>query len=198
MKTSTSTFRFDAHGPGVDVQPDLAELPIRIDVRAGSPSDLPEQIAALQQRMASAVGPDASVELAGYRSWTEKLGGKSLFGRGVRYVARATGRVCLPMAPDADFLQRTRAVEAVRATVETLSDEVGAAIQVGECAFRVSDAEQHRPAVLAQLQQRLTAACPAFGLAVERLDLGSELTVDVRGPALARIRMPVTAVLGSS
>lgn len=179
-------------GAGLPVVPTAAVLPVQIHASADQPTAL---LVAVDERADAlrAVLGSASLTLDGYRTWTEKLGGKGLFGRGVRHRSTATGTIRLPLDPDDGYRERVTALEGLRERLAPLEDDE---LRVGEAAYVLDDPEVHRAALLARIRSRVDAVAEAFGLAIVGLELGTDIEVSVTGPAAAEVHLSATARLG--
>jgi exoribonuclease R len=191
MKSTTRNIRVHDQVPLLEVAPDHAVVGFTLQLSAAKGSGLP----ALLQRAVEVLQSAAAlgqVEVSGYRSWTEKLAGKGLFGSGIRSNAQASGCIVLALSEDDDLYARIAAVEALRARLEEVSlDEV--AFEFGACEYSVRNREQHRAAVVEALQRHIEAS--AGSMRVVQVELDPTLTVDVQGPTRAHLGLSATAVL---
>tara|TARA_R110002072_G_scaffold264272_1_gene422961 strand:- start:97 stop:594 length:498 start_codon:yes stop_codon:yes gene_type:complete len=149
----------------------------------------------LLQTVREAVG---AVEPSRYRSWSEKLAGKSFGGHGVRHHAEALVliRRSLGDPNDADFFARVQTLEVLRAALTPLDD--GALVAVGVAEWRVSNPEIHRAAALQQHKARIDATCSTLGVSIDQVDGGHELLVTGESPVLAFVRLNLATKFSSA
>jgi hypothetical protein len=185
MKTVTPRLRAHGTTTGIEVKPTVALLPLRLTVARGDHTGALQALRSRADAVAAAAAP-AEVTLHGFEARTSKVAGSALFGRGVRHDATATGTLRLPLDPRADWLARVTAVQALRERVHGLED---AELTVGVAKWIVEDPESHREALLARLAERIRVTETALGLVLDGVELGSDLHVDVQGPALAVITL---------
>ncbi len=190
MLTTTERLPTRIRSALLEVAPDHAVVPFRFKTAAATSAAILREIETVARTLAEAV-PAARVELEGYGSQTQKLGGKGLFGGGVRTAAQVSGRVVLPMAPKADFMARVTTVEELRGRLEAVDLHEGS-LGVGECQFALIDRESHRVAAYAALRARADRLAEAYGLTVERLVTTGELSVEIAGPCAAFVSLDAT------
>lgn len=191
MMKTTRNIRANDRVPLLTVAPDHAVLGFTLRLSTAKGPELPTLVRQAVDTVAAAAS-SASVEMVGYRSWTEKLAGKSLFGAGVRSAAQATGRIVLPLAEADDLFARITAVESLRARLQAV-DMGEVEFEFGECEYTVRDRERHRPAAIEALRRHIDAS--TGGLEVARIELDPTLSVEVQGPTEAHVELSATVVL---
>lgn len=175
----------------VKVLPDRAQVSVRIKVDESDPAAAPKALEGALSRLADLVSPAMLVPVS-YRSSSEKLASKSLFGGGSKVTAEAVCRVELPLDPEDGFVARAVALESLRDSLQAISLD-GATVTVGDSRFTVSDPEQHRAAATAALHDQLTQAARACSMRLDRLELSTSLDVGIAGPCEAYVSVSGTA-----
>lgn len=190
MLTTTQRLPTRIRSALLEVAPDHALVPFRFKTTAPSSADILSEIETAARGLAQAA-PLATVELEGYGSQTQKLGGKGLFGGGVRTAAQVSGRVVLPMDPKADFMARITIAEDLRARLEAVKLDDGT-LGFGECQFALLDREANRLAACAALRARADLSAHACGLTIDRLEITGDLSVEIAGPCAAFVSLDAT------
>ncbi|MFK8002998.1 MAG: hypothetical protein AB8H86_25740 [Polyangiales bacterium] len=192
LKTNDSRLLAPAHGQGVRVVPDELVLPIRLRSQGKEPLDV---AAGLAERFRSTQQLVGAMEPARYRSWTEKLAGKSFGSHGVRHHAEAL--VLLRRAlGGADFFERVQLLETLRGVLAPIND--GSAVAVGIPEWRVSSPEAHREAALRLHKERVDVSCATLGVTLGEVSGSHDLVVECASPVLAYVRLNLTIQLSSA
>ncbi len=167
---------------GIRVRPDRLRIPVRLAVRATTPSLALAQIERDRHQLQDAArGFD--LEARSYAACTVKLAGKGLRGRGVRHDAVALLELVCPLPEDTDFFARVRLLETAREALTPLEDSD--TITIGAARWSVSNPEALREALCASTLDRLAA----LKLGANALQTRS-LELDVRevGPTEAYVQ----------
>lgn len=192
LKTTDSRLFIPAHPRGVQVVPDELVLPIRLRAHANGPLEAARELSEHFRSTQHVVG---ALDPSRYRSWTEKLAGKSFRGHGVRHHAEALVLVRRSLN-DADFFERVQVLETLRATLEPFDD--GKTLAVGVAEWRVSNPEQYRAAAITQHKERVHASCEAFGVSIENVSGPQELIVECVNPVVATIQLDLAIKLSAN
>ena len=191
IKSNDSRLHAPSPHEGVQVVPDELVLPIRLRAQGKDPLKVASALAEDFQGTQNAVG---ALEPSRYRSWTEKLVGKSFGGHGVRYHAEALVLIRRALG-DADFFTRVQMLETLRANLAPLDD--GSLLTVGVAKWCVSNTEIHRNAALQLHKARIDAACETLGVAIEEVDGSHELVVTSVSPVVAYVQLNLTTKFSS-
>lgn len=192
LKTTDSRLLVPSHPHGVQVVPDELVMPIRLRAQGKEPLAVATSLASLFRSTQDVAGV---LEPTRYRSWTEKLAGKSFGGHGVRHHAEALVLIRRSLE-SADFFERVQLLETIRAALAPHND--GSFVAVGSAEWRVSNPEVHRKAALDLHKERVDSSCEAFGVSIEQVSGSHELTVEYVNPVLAYVQLNLAIQLASA
>lgn len=192
IKTTDSRLVVPSHSSGVQVVPDELVVPIRLRSHGKEPLSV---AASLAERFRSIQGFADELTPSRYRSWTEKLAGKSFGGHGVRYHAEALV-LARRTLNTVDFFERVRILETLRDALAPFDDDSFVAVGVAE--WCVSNPELHRDAVLRLHQERVHASCEAFGVPVASVNGPCELAVENVSPVLSYVQLNLAFQLAAA
>lgn len=192
LKTNDSRLLVPSHPQGVQVVPDELVLPIRLRSQGKEPLSVASSLADRFRSTEALVG---AMEPARYRSWTEKLAGKSFGGHGVRHHAEALVLVRRTLGTT-DFFERVQLLETLRGALAPIND--GSIVAVGVPKWSVSNPEAHRDAVLRLYKERVDASCQALGVSIDEVSGSHELVVECVSPVVAHVQLNLTIQFSSA
>lgn len=192
IKTTDSRVVVPSRSPGVHVAPDELVLPIRLRSHGKEPLAV---AASLAERFRSLQNFADELKPARYRSWTEKLAGKSFGGHGVRYHAEALV-LARRTLNTLDFFERVRILETLRTDLIPFDD--ASFVTLGAAEWRVSNPELHREAVLRLHQKRVHDSSVAFGVPVAAVSGPYELVVENVSPVLSYVQLNLAFQLAAA
>ncbi len=200
MKTRTPGFRYQVLGE-LTVPPDSLVVPLHIQARGPAEREALATVRRICEAIAhKVVHLGATLQPRTARTREDKGSASALFSRreGVCVVNASFG-VHTRLEDDADFWDRAEQTATLLATLRQLTERSEEAeLTLGEPRYVLEEPERHRPAVVAEVRERILQTSGGLLGApsrITRVELTPRLQVEVLGSVEAVVRLEATVTL---